>query len=121
VDVDGLKQVNDRWGHAAGDELLQKTAQVLRLAFRNEDVIARVGGDEFVVLLPAVDAAAAEKALLRIRSQIAAYNQAAADLTVSLSLGAATGDRGNALVEILREADQNMYRDKSAKNGLRKP
>jgi diguanylate cyclase (GGDEF)-like protein/PAS domain S-box-containing protein len=121
VDVDGLKQVNDRWGHSAGDELLRKTAQVLRLAFRNEDLIARVGGDEFVVLLPAADAAAAEKALLRIRSQIVAYNQVAPDLTLSLSLGAATGDRGNALTEILREADQNMYRDKISKTGLSQP
>jgi diguanylate cyclase (GGDEF)-like protein/PAS domain S-box-containing protein len=121
VDVDGLKQVNDRWGHAAGDELLRKTAQVLRLAFRNEDLIARVGGDEFVVLLPAADAAAAEKALQRVRSQLAAYNEASPDLVVSLSVGAASGGRGYPLAEILREADRKMYQDKSSKTGPRKP
>jgi diguanylate cyclase (GGDEF)-like protein/PAS domain S-box-containing protein len=121
VDVDGLKQVNDRWGHAAGDELLRKTAQVLRLAFRNEDVIARVGGDEFVVLLPAADAVAADKALQRVRSQLTAYNANSPDLAVSLSVGSATGGRGYPLAEILREADQKMYQDKSSKTGPRKP
>jgi diguanylate cyclase (GGDEF)-like protein/PAS domain S-box-containing protein len=121
VDVDGLKQVNDRLGHAAGDELLRKTANILRLAFRTEDMIARIGGDEFVVVLPAADAAAAEKALLRIRSQVAAYNQAAPNLPVSLSLGAATGDRGKTPAEILHDADMNMYRDKALRTGVVKP
>jgi len=121
VDVNGLKQINDRRGHAAGDELLQKTAQVLRLAFRNEDMIARIGGDEFVVVLPAADAAAAEKALLRIRGQLQTYNQVSPDPLVSLSLGAATGDRGRALGDVLREADRAMYRDKALKTDHRKP
>jgi len=121
VDVDGLKQVNDRWGHAAGDELLRKTSIVLRLAFRNEDMIARIGGDEFVVVLPAADGAAAEKALARVRSQLAAHNQADPELPVSLSLGAATGDRGKSLAEILRDADAAMYRDKAARSGQAKP
>ena len=121
VDVNGLKQINDRRGHAAGDELLQKTAQVLRLAFRNEDMIARIGGDEFVVVLPAADAAAVEKALLRIRGQLQTYNQVSPDPLVSLSLGAATGDRGRALGDVLREADRAMYRDKALKTDHRKP
>jgi diguanylate cyclase (GGDEF)-like protein/PAS domain S-box-containing protein len=121
VDVDGLKQVNDRWGHAAGDELLRKTAHVLRLAFRNEDLIARIGGDEFVVLLPTADAATAEKALLRIRSQMTAYNQTEPELPVSLSVGVATGDRGRLLAEILRDADKAMYRDKASRTGPIKP
>ncbi len=121
VDVDGLKQVNDRLGHAAGDELLRKTAHVLRLAFRNEDMIARIGGDEFVVVLPAADAPAAEKALLRIQSQIAAYNQASPDAPVRLSLGAATGGRGKTPAEILRDADMNMYQDKALRTGVVKP
>jgi diguanylate cyclase (GGDEF)-like protein/PAS domain S-box-containing protein len=121
VDVDGLKQVNDRLGHAAGDELLRRTAQVLRLAFRNGDMIARIGGDEFAVVLPAADATAAEKALLRIRSQIADYNQANPDLPVRLSVGAATGDRGRTPTEILRDADRDMYRDKALRTGLAKP
>ena len=116
ADVDGLKQVNDRYGHAAGDELLQRAAQVLRPAFRNEDVVARVGGDEFVILLPGASPEAAARAVARVRGNLEAHNRQASGPPLSLSLGTASGDRGCSLAEVMREADRAMYQDKALKN-----
>ncbi len=115
VDVDGLKQVNDRLGHALGDELLRAAAQVLRAAFRNEDLVARIGGDEYVVLLPGAGDEVAQKALARVKDNVAAYNQNAPGLPLSLSIGVATGEKGCALAAVVREADRRMYQDKTAR------
>jgi diguanylate cyclase (GGDEF)-like protein/PAS domain S-box-containing protein len=112
ADVDGLKATNDREGHAAGDELLRRAAQVLRSAFRAEDVIARIGGDEFAVLLPDADAATGEQALSRLRDGVALHNSHHPDSPLSFSLGIAMGEKGAPLAEVLKEADRRMYQDK---------
>lgn len=74
ADVDGLKRVNDMLGHAAGDALLQRAARVLRQAFRADDVVARVGGDGFVAVLPRTNAAVGRVRLGRLRSLLAQHN-----------------------------------------------
>jgi diguanylate cyclase (GGDEF)-like protein/PAS domain S-box-containing protein len=102
VDVDGLKATNDRQGHAAGDSLLRRTAQVLMQVFRVEDVVARIGGDEFAVLLPEADAAAAAQAVDRIRSVLSIHNRNTQGDPLGLSVGAATGEKGCSLAEILK-------------------
>ena len=112
ADIDGLKAVNDNQGHAAGDELLRRAAAVLRSTFRAEDVVARIGGDEFAVLLPSTDAAAAEKALARVVNSLLAHNTAHGDPPLRLSVGTATAERGRSLTEALKQADERMYQEK---------
>jgi diguanylate cyclase (GGDEF)-like protein len=112
VDVNGLKETNDRHGHAAGDELLRRTARVLQDAFRAEDIVARIGGDEFAVLLPGVDQAAAREGVTRVRRLLAERNAGWADLPLGLALGVATGDAGGDLNAVLLEADRRMYQTK---------
>lgn len=112
ADMDNLKTANDKLGHVAGDDLLKRTAHILRDAFRNSDIIARIGGDEFAVLLPNTDPDTAEKALLRVREKLIERNDAHPDLPVKFSIGVATANEGS-LLETYRLADQRMYEDKA--------
>lgn len=119
-DVDDLKQVNDRFGHAAGDALLVTVARAWTHALRSTDLIARLGGDEFAVLLPDTSSEAALVALMKGRgAALMAISEGG--WPASLSIGAVTCFGGEADVEgLLRQADALMYEVKSAgKDGLR--
>ncbi|WP_432520548.1 diguanylate cyclase [Kineococcus sp. SYSU DK006] len=113
VDVDGFKDVNDRWSHAVGDEVLRRLAQVVRGACREDDVAVRYGGDEFVVVL--ADAAgagrAAQRLLRAVREQD--WEQVQPGLRVRVSVGAAVRPT---LLEALDAADEAML---AAKRGGR--
>jgi len=112
ADVDGLKAVNDLQGHAQGDVLLQRAAELLRGTFRKEDAVARIGGDEFAVLLAGADAAAAARALERMARRLEEHNLADRALPLHLSFGAATAEKGSRLADVMAQADANMYHDK---------
>jgi len=114
ADVDDLKVVNDSLGHAAGDEILKRTANILKKSFREDDCVARIGGDEFAVLLPKTDEAAAKEALERICYHLQQDNLNY-EVSLNLSLGAATVDFGVSLTEALKMADKMMYADKFSK------
>ncbi len=114
ADVDGLKQINDRLGHADGDEMLRRAASVLKETFRADEIVARTGGDEFVVILPKTDGATAQIALDRIRHRLNSHNAAQAGLALSFSLGAATATAAQSLAEALKRADEHMYVEKLA-------
>jgi diguanylate cyclase (GGDEF)-like protein/PAS domain S-box-containing protein len=114
ADVDGLKFVNDKLGHAAGDDLLKQAAAVLGGVFRAGDVLARIAGDEFAALLPDTNAAGVEQFVTRIRDCLVEQNTRHPDLPVQLSLGAATAEKNN-LVATMTLADQRMYADKAAR------
>ena len=113
ADLDGLKLVNDTFGHKRGDELLQAGASLLRRPLRKNDLLARIGGDEFALILPRTDPAAAEIVARRLRDAIEDYNVMHPDLPISFSLGVATSIDGNKpLDNTYREADDLMYKDK---------
>jgi len=118
-DVDGLKKVNDTMGHKQGDELLITAASTINNSIRAEDMAARMGGDEFVVILPDTDTATAEKVVGRIRSSLEEYSRAYPELPLGISLGWATANSAEEMANLFKKADDNMYREKLYKCGCR--
>lgn len=115
ADVDGLKSINDRFGHAAGDDLLRDVAATLTASLRTADVIARLGGDEFGVILTGARAAAdAAAAVERINDNLEKQSRERWGRPVRVSIGIASGTPGSAfsLYELLRIADDAMYAQK---------
>lgn len=124
VDLDGMKGINDEFGHEAGDRALKITANILRGAFRNADVLARLGGDEFVVLAIGVDAEAVSDLCRRLELGLACYNdQEPAALPLSFSVGIARYDPAApisvSIEELMAEADQAMYEQKQLRRANR--
>lgn len=115
LDVDDLKAVNDTHGHAAGDALLTDLAAILSACSREADVVARYGGDEFVVLMPDTDAAGAQAVAARIAAAVRRRNadpEKAVPLSVSMGRHTAAGAE---VVDLLRAADREMYAMKRAR------
>ena len=112
-DVDGLKLVNDTLGHDQGDRLLAAAARVIRSSFREGDLAARIGGDEFAVILPNTTESAVENACQRIQEAVESYNTTTPELPLSISVGFAirNGSHKN-LKDVFKEADNHMYRKK---------
>ncbi len=119
IDVDNFKQVNDSRGHGEGDELLKALAGVLRDSSRGTDLVARHGGDEFVVMYPVVDQAAARAAIDGLRSRARAAMERG-NWPASLSIGVVTCERGDAVPAVdalLAYADRLMYSAKAGGKG----
>ncbi len=117
VDIDNMKQINDNLGHSAGDELICRTARVLRAVYRHEDVIARIGGDEFVALLPRTGKVMAMRSLERVRQELNRVNAMPGRSRLCLSMGIAVAKYGCDLRQVLRQADEAMYREKARQRG----
>lgn len=112
-DVDGLKIVNDTLGHDKGDILLKTVANLINQCFRKNDIVARVGGDEFAILLPETSEDTVKHTLNRIRQKVKEYNQYTPELPLSISVGYAVRTSPETPVSnIFEEADNNMYREK---------
>ena len=114
MDVDGLKQINDSFGHLEGDRVLKRTAEVLEETFRDSDVIARQGGDEFAVL--AIEAAGHSERTIQARlfDGLDSINAEQSHYEISLSLGFARFDPRNctSIGKLMAKADQAMYEQK---------
>ncbi len=110
-DLNGLKLVNDTYGHVTGDEMLKKSAEVLKESIREEDILARWGGDEFVILLPQTKSKEAETICKRITEGCSSVT--VEGLPISMALGTATKHKHKQnLVDILKEAEDNLYKQK---------
>jgi len=112
IDADGFKQVNDQYGHDAGDVVLQAVAAMLRESVRHEDIVSRLGGDEFLILCPQTDQAGALSLAEHLRNKARALHVRAADgeWQGSLSLGvAARESRYKNSEEMLKVADEGLY------------
>jgi len=112
ADLNGLKAANDQWGHAVGDALLRRVGEVLAKAVEKPSCAARIGGDEFALLLPGVDAHGGEAVMEEIRRLTELNNQFYPGMTLSLSMGAATSAFGERMEEVVRRADVAMYEAK---------
>ncbi|MEV6847727.1 diguanylate cyclase [Actinoplanes sp. NPDC051411] len=121
VDLDGFKPVNDAHGHEAGDELLRQVAQRLSACVREQDVLARVGGDEFVVLMPGVlgweDAESMADRIRRAVEQPFVID--GGEVLIGASVGLHVGAPAEDADEVLRAADHAMYTEKKSGNGRR--
>jgi diguanylate cyclase (GGDEF)-like protein len=115
LDLDGLKQRNDSFGHRAGDSALQMLVQACMRSVRETDVVARLGGDEFAVLVPGSNHSGAEALAARLRDAIEQCHAEGGALRVSVGVAAAEHGCSSADA-IVQAADQELYRDK----GMRK-
>jgi diguanylate cyclase (GGDEF)-like protein len=110
-DVNGLKLVNDSFGHPTGDEILKKAAELIAKACRAGDIVARLGGDEFVVLLPKAGEEDAARLIKRVQDEL--NEELVVGIPLSVSFGQATKiQEGDSLSEILKDAEDHMYRHK---------
>ncbi len=114
LDLDGLKAVNDEFGHPAGDDLLRGVARRLRARLRSSDVLARLGGDEFGALLPMADEQQAERVSEQLRTAVAdaPFSVFGRRLTVTISVGLASRRPGVSARALMRRADAALYADK---------
>lgn len=117
VDLDDLKRVNDEHGHAAGDALLKRVADVLRATFRADDVVARIGGDEFAVLTAGKDAQSVQLLAMRLMDAVQQHNREHDGMALKLSIGVAVAETGGSIVAALHDADARMYSMKRLHHG----
>jgi diguanylate cyclase (GGDEF)-like protein len=109
IDMNGLKLANDDGGHEAGDALIRRAGEVISKVVDENDVAARVGGDEFTLLLPFQDERAARQKMAQMQTMIEVNNQFYGGAHLSFSIGTATGYAGQSLEDIQKQADQRMY------------
>lgn len=112
ADLNGLKAANDSLGHAAGDGLLRRAGEVLNSVVERPATVARIGGDEFIILMPGADAAGGEAVLATLAELIDLNNQYYPETVLSLSVGMATSEPGERLEAVVKRADMQMLQHK---------
>ncbi|MDD3628808.1 MAG: PAS domain-containing protein [Actinomycetota bacterium] len=110
-DVNGLKLINDAYGHIKGDEFLVEIADILKDSFRKEDILSRWGGDEFIAILPKTTTRDAQKVVKRIKDSC--KKRATTEMPLSISLGVATKKKPEEdIEEVIKKAEDKMYKNK---------
>ncbi|HEY5404655.1 MAG TPA: diguanylate cyclase [Pyrinomonadaceae bacterium] len=118
IDMDGLKRLNDTHGHEIGSRVIQEVGDILRETFRSSDLIARIGGDEFVVFETSNDQIDEGTDVQRLQDNVTRHNaQQARDYEISLSIGVASMDSDSSMTleELLKNGDKTMYQQKRNK------
>lgn len=112
ADLNYLKRANDTLGHQGGDKLIRRAAEVLSAAFDSNQIVARIGGDEFAVIMPEINEELALEAAKRIQALVGLNNKYYGEPELSISLGAATSKAGLSLEKVINMADDAMYHNK---------
>jgi diguanylate cyclase (GGDEF)-like protein len=115
ADLDGLKQINDSYGHMEGDRALTKTAEILTETFRSSDVLGRLGGDEFTVFAAVDPDGGVDSALARLNSKFESFNEARTTpykLSISVGLAIMNPNEPETVEQLMARADQAMYENK---------
>ncbi len=117
IDVDDLKAVNDKFGHREGDQLLKQVAKALQSHTRGNDVVCRMGGDEFIVLFPRCSEKNAEQVMQRVQDYLSLQKTGEGSYSIGISWGFSHFSKDDRLSvkELLQLADDNMYREKQRK------
>lgn len=117
LDLDNLKQTNDLHGHETGDALIDNTAEIIQKSIRRYDVAARIGGDEFVILVPKADTEVVHKIIGRFNKNTDDFNKKA-KIKIKVSVGTAIASNKRQMIVKLHEADQKMYMQKREKSTI---
>jgi len=116
IDIDNFKQVNDRWGHDVGDEVLAKTAQIFQSMIRKQDLVGRWGGEEFLIIVPGPCDFKVLAERTRHAIANAKFNHGTSSFGITVSIGIACAQPSEPIDQILKNADQALYRSKRTKN-----
>lgn len=112
VDLNGLKLANDSFGHSAGDKLIRRTAEVLKASIENGTIPVRIGGDEFILIMPGANEQAAKDMVERVESLVMMNNKCYREPELSVAVGASTSAPGFSLLKFISLADDEMYKNK---------
>jgi len=121
LDIDDLKIINDTYGHTQGDKLLKTVATAIKEILRSEEVFARIGGDEFAILLPNANEVTSRLVITRIKDQFEKYAGKNGSEPIKVSVGLGIAGVRDDLNEAFKQADTNMYSNKYFKKGDTKP
>jgi diguanylate cyclase (GGDEF)-like protein len=118
IDIDDFKQVNDRWGHAVGDHVLARTAEIFQSMLRKQDWVGRWGGEEFLVIVPGPCNGDVLAERIRCKVERSEYRQAGESFHITVSIGVACANHTNTIDETLKKADDALYQAKNTKNAI---
>jgi diguanylate cyclase (GGDEF)-like protein len=124
ADIDSLKHINDNFGHHEGSEAIVNAGQLLKKTFRNSDVVARFGGDEFAVLIINALDEVKEKIVEQLENNLAAYNASSGkpyELSISYGLASVVLSNKTSIEEAVKQADESMYRHKRSRRNSSLP
>ncbi len=120
IDLNDLKTTNDQFGHHVGDKLIRRVAEVLNASINEGYIAARIGGDEFIIIMPNADLTVAREQMERIEALVMMNNKYYREPELSLSLGAAVSDPSLSLEKVITSADDEMYKNKGKYHRRRK-